>query len=120
MKRILGRTLRAARPDLEAVEAAVRVAALAAGATGKDLEVWAKRERDVLRRQEPPDCPLRTIPTFYIELDGTGVPLVPAELVGRNWTKTRTPCAMLSTALRGSSSVPASSRPDAAPSSANA
>lgn len=54
-----------------------------AEAIGMDLEVWAKRERDVLRRQEPPDCPLRTTPTLYIELDGTGVPMVPAEIEGR-------------------------------------
>lgn len=54
-----------------------------AEAAGQDLETWAEREREALWRQEPPENPARTIPTLYIELDGTGIPMVPVALAGR-------------------------------------
>lgn len=51
---------------------------------GENMENWAARERAQLRLQEPPppNAP-RTIETLYIELDGTGVPMVPHEVAGR-------------------------------------
>jgi hypothetical protein len=51
---------------------------------GRQMEAWMAQERQVLRRQEPPppETP-KTIETLYIELDGTGVPMVPGALEGR-------------------------------------
>lgn len=51
---------------------------------GENMENWAARERAQLRLQEPPppNAP-KTIETLYIELDGTGVPMVPHEVAGR-------------------------------------
>jgi len=51
---------------------------------GRRMEAWMAQERNALRFQEPP--PPETPPsieTLYIELDGTGVPMVPGELEGR-------------------------------------
>lgn len=55
-----------------------------AEAIGEDMEKWAQRERDQLRWSPPPppEAP-RTIPTLYIEYDGTGVPMVKEALEGR-------------------------------------
>lgn len=51
---------------------------------GQAAEVWLKAEREALRLQEPPppEAP-KTLDTLYIEFDGTGVPMVPHELAGR-------------------------------------
>ena len=51
---------------------------------GKDLEARDFRERERTRFTPPPpvDTP-KTIETLYIEMDGTGVPMVPGELEGR-------------------------------------
>lgn len=51
---------------------------------GEKMEAWMKKERDTLRFQEPPppEIPKRHN-TLYIELDGTGVPMVPHEVEGR-------------------------------------
>jgi hypothetical protein len=51
---------------------------------GRQMEAWMAQERQALRWQEPPppETP-KTIETLYIELDGTGVPMVPAALEGR-------------------------------------
>ena len=51
---------------------------------GEDIERRDALERFNIRMQEPPLCEtLKTIPTLYIEFDGTGVPMVPRELEGR-------------------------------------
>jgi hypothetical protein len=51
---------------------------------GADIEARDARERERLRFAPvpPPECP-KTIETLYIEMDGTGVPMVPWELAGR-------------------------------------
>lgn len=51
---------------------------------GQDIEQRDRRERERVRFQAPPpaDNP-KTIETLYIEMDGTGVPMVPWELQGR-------------------------------------
>lgn len=51
---------------------------------GEDLEARDFRERERTRCTPPPpvDSP-KTIETLYIEMDGTGVPMVPWELHGR-------------------------------------
>lgn len=51
---------------------------------GEDIERRDVAARRLIRAQEPPPCEtLKTIPTLYIEFDGTGVPMVPHELEGR-------------------------------------
>ncbi len=52
--------------------------------TGRAVEVWVKAQREALQLQElpPPEVP-KTMDTFYIEFDGTGVPMVPHEVAGR-------------------------------------
>lgn len=56
---------------------------------GEQMETWAERERVALRLAEPPppEAP-KTIETLYIELDGTGIPMVPVELEGRKGKQT--------------------------------
>lgn len=51
---------------------------------GEEIEQWDSGQRDRLRVQEPPEehSP-KTIETLYIEIDGTGVPMVPREVEGR-------------------------------------
>jgi hypothetical protein len=52
---------------------------------GADIEAWQARERAVLKKQanEEQVRYLKSIPTMYIEYDGTGVPMTKDELVGR-------------------------------------
>lgn len=51
---------------------------------GEDMERWMEGERTAIRFQEPPPpSSSHSIETFYIEFDGTGVPMVPHELEGR-------------------------------------
>lgn len=51
---------------------------------GAEMEAWLEKERNALRLQKvpPPEAP-NSIDTIYIELDGTGVPMVPDEVAGR-------------------------------------
>jgi len=52
--------------------------------TGEEIEGWLEVERTRLRLAEPPPLETpKTIETLYIELDGTGVPMVPNEVIGR-------------------------------------
>lgn len=51
---------------------------------GRKIEAWMAQQRQALRWQEPPPSETpKTIETLYIELDGTGVPMVPTALEGR-------------------------------------
>lgn len=54
--------------------------------TGAEVEAWSAKERTALlaaaAEREPRPAP-KTIPLMYIEYDGTGVPMVPAEVHGR-------------------------------------
>ena len=55
-----------------------------AEAEGARMEQWMAQEHVQLRFAEPPpDGTPKTIETLYIELDGTGIPMVPGELEGR-------------------------------------
>ena len=51
---------------------------------GEDMERRDRLERERLRFREPPapEAP-KTLDTLYVEFDGTGVPMVPAEVTGR-------------------------------------
>ena len=50
--------------------------------TGRDVEHWHSRERQAWREEKSSQPPL-SIPLMYISYDGTGVPMVPWETVGR-------------------------------------
>ena len=51
---------------------------------GAEMESWAAEERASLIAAEAERGPLpKTIPVLYVEYDGTGVPMVPAEVEGR-------------------------------------
>jgi hypothetical protein len=53
---------------------------------GAEMELWSASEREALMKAEAKRGPrpaAKTIPVMYIEYDGTGVPMVPAEVKGR-------------------------------------
>lgn len=50
---------------------------------GCQIETWRAKESEELLRMEPALLPRQAIPVMYIEMDGTGVPMVPAEVTGR-------------------------------------
>lgn len=55
-----------------------------AEAIGGDIEQRDAREREKIRRQQAPAPEVaKTIDTLYIEMDGTGAPMVPWEVQGR-------------------------------------
>ena len=56
---------------------------------GKQMEQWDRQERERLRLAEPPppEAP-KTLDTLYIEPDGTGIPMVPWEVEGRQGKQT--------------------------------
>jgi len=65
------------------IEVSAKDAERVAEEIGEAVEQWTRRERGVQRRSadEPSEGP--PIETFYAEFDGTGIPMVPKELVGR-------------------------------------
>jgi len=81
-------TFKAASEDL-GICAEVKVSAKAvervSEATGEDMERWGKQEHHEAVRayEQEPEPKEKTIPTLYIELDGTGVPMTRHELEGR-------------------------------------
>ena len=50
---------------------------------GEEIEQWGQCERRAQRRPDAPDPEGTPIETLYAEFDGTGVPMVAAQLVGR-------------------------------------
>lgn len=50
---------------------------------GADIEVWSQLERETLLRENRPIPLKKTIPFFYLSYDGTGVPMTPTQLEGR-------------------------------------
>ncbi len=54
-----------------------------AEAIGEDMERYSKQESEHLLGQPLQPSAEKTIPTLYISLDGTGVPMLPQELEGR-------------------------------------
>ncbi|MGC9523813.1 MAG: ISKra4 family transposase [Anaerolineae bacterium] len=50
---------------------------------GESMERWRKQEQETLLVQPPKSMGQQCIPTLYIELDGTGIPMIPRELQGR-------------------------------------
>ena len=50
---------------------------------GEEIEQWTQRERREQRREETAEADGPPIETFYVEFDGTGVPMTQKELAGR-------------------------------------
>jgi hypothetical protein len=79
-------TFKEARDDLK-IYAGLHVSAKdverVAETIGEDVQRWTKLERDTLLEQTPVPAEKASIPILYIELDGTGVPMIPRELKGR-------------------------------------
>lgn len=50
---------------------------------GMEIEEWLSKEREELVAREEPVKQLKTIPILYVSYDGTGVPMIPGELMGR-------------------------------------
>lgn len=69
--------------ELAGIEVCRKEAERIAEEEGVRMEAWMEKERHVLRFQAPPENPLKTIETLYIELDGTGIPMVQEALEGR-------------------------------------
>lgn len=79
-------TFKEGRDDLEAlagvIVSAKDVERVAEG-VGADMEAWSGRERKCWLAHRPRGLVAKTIKVMYIEMDGTGVPMVRQELVGR-------------------------------------
>lgn len=65
------------------VEVSVKDVERVAENAGGDMERWSRKERDVLVTKPEPERRENTIPILYVSYDGTGVPMVPAEVKGR-------------------------------------
>jgi hypothetical protein len=70
--------------ELAGIEISRKDAERIAETVGEQMETWMAAERLALRLQEPPPPQTpKTLDAFYIEPDGTGVPVVPHEVEGR-------------------------------------
>lgn len=70
--------------ELAGIQLSRKDAERIAEAIGEDIEKRDRRERERIRFVQPPAADaVKSIETLYIEVDGTGVPLVPWELEGR-------------------------------------
>jgi hypothetical protein len=69
--------------ELGSIEICRKEAERIAEAQGEQMEAWMARERERLRFVQPPPQAPKTIETLYIELDGTGIPMVSHEVEGR-------------------------------------
>jgi len=79
-------TFKEAKEDLRvyaAIEVSAKDVERGAEKTGREVEAWQARERAALLSGESDSLPPKTIPVMYIEMDGTGVPMVPSEVAGR-------------------------------------
>lgn len=63
------------------IEVSAKDAERVAEALGEEIEQWTQRERSEQRRAGETGGP--PVDTLYVEFDGTGVPMVPQELAGR-------------------------------------
>ncbi len=67
---------------LAGLEVTAKAVERQAEAIGEDIAAREKREREQALQLELPAVALPAIPVLYIEMDGTGVPMVVAETVG--------------------------------------
>jgi hypothetical protein len=75
-----------AREDLKiyaGIEVSTKDVERVAEHIGEQMEQWQALDRERLLRYEPPAVTPEAIPVMYIEMDGTGVPMVKGELAGR-------------------------------------
>jgi hypothetical protein len=68
---------------LAGIEVSAKDVERVAEAVGGEVEQWSRRERQAQRRTADPDAGLPAVGTLYVEFDGTGIPMVAAELEGR-------------------------------------
>ncbi|MBI2435088.1 MAG: ISKra4 family transposase [Candidatus Hydrogenedentes bacterium] len=70
--------------ELAGVQLSRKDAERIAEAVGHDIDTWDQRQRERQRfaPAPAPETP-KTMETLYIEMDGTGIPVVPRELEGR-------------------------------------
>lgn len=75
-----------AREDLKVyagIEVSAKDVERVAEKIGEHIEAWQSAERETLLKVEVAVPKDKSIPVFYIEMDGTGVPMVKAETDGR-------------------------------------
>lgn len=65
------------------IEVSAKDAERVAEETGCCVEQWAERERAENRYADPEKIEGPSVKTLYVEFDGTGIPMVAAELAGR-------------------------------------
>ncbi|MFH1134510.1 MAG: DUF6788 family protein [Pseudomonadota bacterium] len=79
-------TFKDARDDL-GIYAGVQVSAKdverVAEGLGEEIEVWQAQQREFLLTGQLESSSCASVPTMYIEMDGTGVPMTRQELAGR-------------------------------------
>lgn len=84
-------TFKESRDDLQ-IYAGITVSAKdverVAERTGEEMERWLQRERAPLLKQERPIHSQSEIPVLYVSYDGTGIPMMREELVGRRGKQT--------------------------------
>jgi hypothetical protein len=79
-------TFKEARDDLKVyagVELSAKDVERVAEAVGEDMERWSSAERASLIKRDVPIRPKAEVRVMYVSYDGTGVPMVPAALIGR-------------------------------------
>lgn len=79
-------TFKEGRDDLQVyagIEVSAKDVERVAERIGQQMEVWSSRERERLLQQSERVSSEKTIPILYICYDGTGVPMIQTELVGR-------------------------------------
>jgi hypothetical protein len=67
---------------LAGIEVTAKAVERQAEAIGGDIEVWKQAEIRRAKQLELPEVWAPSVPVFYIEMDGTGVPVVRAETEG--------------------------------------
>ena len=91
VRRMMGRAgsrqpFKEAKEDLRVyagIEVSAKDVERVAERIGENTETWQAAERQELLQTDVPVKNNKTIPVFYIEVDGTGVPMVPSEVLGR-------------------------------------
>jgi len=82
-------TFKEGRDDLRVyagIEVSAKDVERVAEKIGAEMEAWSRAERPALLKAEAESgtrAVPKTIPVMYVEYDGTGVPMVPAEVQGR-------------------------------------
>ena len=79
-------TFKEAREDLRiyaGIELSAKDVERVSESIGEQMEAWQAKQREVVLEGDGSEPPHSAIPVMYIEMDGTGVPMVKRELAGR-------------------------------------